>query len=227
MGGLCCATGLLLADLSWNDIKQVPQGLPATLVSLNLGHNRLADLPATLSALALLPKLRILHLKVSIAVAFPAANKHIYSCTRRHHPHKQLFIRRASLQYASRQNNVALLCRGTHSACSPPTCQLCSKHCHCSSTLMAARHPQVPQLQPLQTMPPAIQAALQLVTPYCQKTALTSACMSASPSCLYRTRHQGACLHLMLLQSRHHQRICTTCSCILLKAAWCAAFPQF
>lgn len=76
MHGLCCAAGLLLADLSWNDIEQVPQGLPATLVSLNLGHNRLANLSATLSALAHLPNLRILHLKVSLVTAFPVAMPH-------------------------------------------------------------------------------------------------------------------------------------------------------
>ena len=79
MGGLCCAAGLLLADLSWNDIEQVPQGLPATLVSLNLGHNRLANLPATLSALARLPNLRILHLKVCLMTAFPVAYDHVHA----------------------------------------------------------------------------------------------------------------------------------------------------
>lgn len=66
---LGCANGLLLADLSWNSIEQVPQGLPPTLISLNLGHNKLVDLPSTLSALALLPKLRILQLKVALLEA--------------------------------------------------------------------------------------------------------------------------------------------------------------
>ena len=65
MDGLSFAAGLLLADLSWNDIEQVPQGFPPTLVSLNLSYNRLDDLSPTLTALAALPKLRILHLKVS------------------------------------------------------------------------------------------------------------------------------------------------------------------
>ena len=82
LSGLCCAAGLLLADLSWNDIEQVPQGLPATLVSLNLAHNRLADLPATLSALALLPNLRILHLKVLLADAFTTATHRTHLCSR-------------------------------------------------------------------------------------------------------------------------------------------------
>ena len=65
---LSCATGLLIADLSWNSIEQVPQGLPSTLISLNLGHNKLSDLPSTLSVLALLPRLRILQLKVAQTV---------------------------------------------------------------------------------------------------------------------------------------------------------------
>lgn len=81
VGGLCCAADLLLADLSWNDIEQVPQELPATLVSLNLGHNRLANLPATLSALARLPNLRILHLKVTLVKPAPVATYCMHSCT--------------------------------------------------------------------------------------------------------------------------------------------------
>ena len=60
------AAGLLLADLSWNHVEQVPGQLPLTLVSLDLSHNRLCDLTATLAELAKLPKLRILHLKVSL-----------------------------------------------------------------------------------------------------------------------------------------------------------------
>ena len=66
VASLTYAAKLLLADLSWNNVEQVPGQLPLTLVSLNLSHNRLCDLTSTLAELARLPKLRILHLKVSL-----------------------------------------------------------------------------------------------------------------------------------------------------------------
>ena len=130
-----------------------------------------------------------------------------------------------SFEHPSRRKNPTMLCRETPSACTPVTCQLCSKHSHCSSTLMASRHALQHQLP--QTMLRQTSAALQLAMPHSQQAAPSSTCTSASVSYLFRTHHQDAYWPLSLLLNQHLQCICTIYSCVLLKVAWCVAFLRF
>ena len=69
------AAGLLLADLSWNNIEQIPGQLLLTLLSLKLSRNRLCDLTSTLAELAKLPKLRSLHLLPALHACRSVLNK--------------------------------------------------------------------------------------------------------------------------------------------------------
>jgi len=135
VASLTSAAGLLLPDLSWNNVEQVPGRLPLTLLSLSLSYNRLCDLSSTLAELAKLPKLRILHLKASLGLTtrftigcLPKACKFTLvaiCCSICQSAVERLYL---TLQ------RTALHCRETGSACSHPTCQPCSKRSHCCST---------------------------------------------------------------------------------------------
>ncbi len=84
IGDLCLCNHLLLADLAWNDIHDLPDILPTSLVYLNLSHNSLCNLASTLTALTPLVKLRDLHLKVCIFLQLAStfmSHKCVPACT--------------------------------------------------------------------------------------------------------------------------------------------------